>query len=157
MFNFSGHVNDIQHKSYITVCIFINETILPSSFIITCHCHIICYHKGLTVTFVKWYNLHKYTLVWVFPIKRNICIIKCISSVDRHFSAVTFFSRLGDFCQIADWYFRGRRAQTTRKFLFCSITSITCFKSRSWYFRGLDANRENRENMVTAEKWRFTV
>ena len=79
------------------------------------------------------------------------------TTVDRHFCAVTFFSRLGDFSQIADWYFRGWRAQTTRKFLFCSITSITCSKSRSWYFRGLDANRENRENMVTAEKWRFTV
>ena len=74
-------------------------------------------------------------------------------TVDRHFSAVTFFSRLGDFSQIADWYFRGWRAQTTRKFLFCSITSITCSKSRSWYFRGLDANRENRENVVNAEKW----
>ena len=92
--------------------------------------------------------------VWLINLA---CIYEGGITVYGHFSAVTFFSRLGDLSQIADWYFRGRRAQTTRKFLFCYITSITCSKSRSWYFRGLDANRENRENMVTAEKWRFTV
>ena len=70
------------------------------------------------------------------------------------FSRGNLFSRLGNLSQIADWYFCGWRAQTTRKFLFCSITSMTCSKSRSWYFRGLDANREN---MVTAGKRRFTV
>ena len=44
------------------------------------------------------------------------------------------FSWMGDFSQIADLYFRGWRAQTTRKFQFSSITSITFSKSRSWYF-----------------------
>ena len=44
------------------------------------------------------------------------------------------------------WVFKW--ARTTSKFLFCSITSITCSKSRSWYFRGLDANRENRGKMA---------
>ena len=108
-----------------------------------------------------WCNALMFTWLGLcFQAKHQSIVRRCNdnsgrSTIDRHFSAVTFFSRLGDFSQIADWYFRGWRAQTTRKFLFCSITSITCSKSRSWYFRGLDANRENRENMVTAEKWRF--
>ena len=77
-----------------------------------------------------------------------------IITVYGHFSRGNLFIAVGWFVSNRGLIFSSRRAQTTRKFLFCYITSITCSKSRSWYFRGLVANRKN---MVTAEKWPYAV
>ena len=78
------------------------------------------------------------------------------STVDHHFSVFTFFLRLGDFLKSRIDIFAAEKPKL-RFYGIKTYAEYSSFLNRSHYIFTDWMPTENRENMVTAEKWRSTV
>ena len=98
--------------------------------------------KFIQAVFINWVSGSCLFITLILEY-RDICTF---ITVDRHFSAVTIFSRSGDFFQIADWYFAAEKPGLG--FYDMKIyTEYSSFLNRSCDIF-TDANRENRGKMA---------